>query len=120
MELEFTDTSAHSERETLFAEVILPIALPKTFTYRIPYDMNELVCTGKRVSVQFGKKKIYSALVHHVHKQVPQGYQAKYIHAVIDDEPVVNATQIKFWEWIADYYMCSLGEVMNAALPAGM
>ena len=120
MELEFTDTSAHSERETLFAEVILPIALPKTFTYRIPYDMNELVCTGKRVSVQFGKKKIYSALVHHVHNQVPQGYQAKYIHAVIDDEPVVNATQIKFWEWIADYYMCSLGEVMNAALPAGM
>lgn len=120
MEPELHDQTEHNERKTLFAEVILPIALPKTFTYRIPYDLNDAVVPGKRVSVQFGKKKIYSALVHHIHQTAPTGYEAKYLHAVIDDEPVVNAMQLRFWDWMCDYYMCAPGEVMHAALPAGL
>ncbi|MBX7204827.1 MAG: primosomal protein N' [Bacteroidia bacterium] len=114
-----TDTN-HHERETLFAEVILPLALPKTFTYRIPFEMNNDVKQGMRVTVQFGKKKLYSAIVHSVHSKAPEGYEAKFLHAIIDEHPVVNARQLQLWEWMASYYMCSLGEVMNAALPAGL
>ncbi len=76
--------------------------------------------TGQRVVVQFGKSKLYSALVRNIHGQPPEKYEAKEIHSILDDEPVVTEDQMKFWEWIADYYMCTPGDVMTAALPGGL
>ncbi len=108
------------DRITLFAEVLLPLPIPGTFTYRIPFEMNSEVTAGKRVVVQFGKKKIYTGLVKSVHQKIPQDYIPKYVLSVLDSSPVVNDIQFGFWDWIADYYMCHAGEVMNAALPSAL
>ena len=108
------------ERITLFADVLLPLPLAGKFTYRIPYDLNNVVKIGQRVVVQFGRKKIYTALVRGIHQTLPTGYDVKYILSVLDDASVVSEVQFKFWEWLASYYMCTLGEVMNAALPSAM
>lgn len=105
--------------ETLFVDVVIPFSLPQLFTYRVPRSMNNQVQERVRVVVQFGKSKMYSALVAKVHTSAPQNYEAKYIESVLDSEPIVLDFQLKFWQWIAQYYMCSLGEVMNTALPSG-
>jgi len=107
-------------RKTLFVDVILPLALPKQYTYRLPHELSEHAKVGIRVVVQFGKSKLYSALVSAVHEKAPIDYQAKYIDSILDETPVVNQFQFQLWNWIADYYMCNIGEVMNAALPAGL
>lgn len=107
-------------RITLFAEVLLPLPVPGTFTYRIPQEMNEEVMPGKRVVVQFGKKKIYTGLVQTVHEKVPTDYTPKYLLSVLDPKPVVNQLQFGFWNWMSEYYMCHPGEVMNAALPSAL
>jgi primosomal protein N' (replication factor Y) len=78
----------------------------------------EDVAVGKRVIVQFGKTRVYSALVHSIHNQPPAEYEAKYINSVLDESPLISQEQLNFWQWMAEYYMCSLGDVMNAALPA--
>ena len=106
------------ERITLFADVLLPLPLKGYFTYRIPFEMNDMIKPGQRVVIQFGKKKIYTALVRKVHEIPPIAYAVKYILSVLDSEAIVNEKQFLLWEWIADYYMCAIGEVMNAALPA--
>lgn len=108
------------DRITLFAEVLLPLPVAGTFTYRVPYELNGEIETGKRVVVQFGKKKIYTGLVSEIHQHVPSGYVPKYVLSILDTSPVVNNLQFKFWEWIASYYMCYHGEVMNAALPSAL
>jgi len=105
---------------SLFTDVILPVPLPRLFTYSIPVDMHQMVCVGKRVAVPFGKKKVYSGVVYQVHKNKPEEYETKDIISVLDDEPVVNTFQLKFWDWLADYYQCTLGEVYKAALPSGL
>lgn len=103
-----------------FAEVILPLALPKSYTYSIPSNLAGDVKVGMRVIVSFGKKKLYAAIIYKLHQQAPDKYQTKDIIQLIDDEPIVLQSQIKFWEWIADYYQCTLGEVMKAALPSAL
>jgi primosomal protein N' (replication factor Y) len=108
------------ERITLFADILLPVPIPGTFTYRVPFEMNERVAVGKRVVVQFGKKKLYSGLVRKLHQQVPDYSNIKYILDVLDAEPVVTQKQFAFWDWMAAYYMATPGEVMNAALPTAM
>ncbi len=108
------------ERVTLFADVILPLPLPKLYTYRIPLEMNDDVLVGVRVIVQFGAKKVLSCIVADIHENAPADYQAKYILDVLDDKPIVTAPQLKLFRWIADYYMCTLGEVINAALPSAL
>jgi len=108
------------DRITLFADVIVPIPVPNLYTYRIPADMNEFIAVGVRVAVKFGKSGYYTAIVRHIHENPPKAYQARYIEAIIDDAPVVLEHQFKFWEWIANYYICNIGEVMNAALPSGL
>lgn len=118
--LELNTGTPYAERETFFAEVILPLRLPNTYTYRIPFDMNGLVAVGMRVIVQFGKRKIYAGIVKHIDKIPPKGYEAKYILHVLDDAPIVNPTALAFWDWICDYYMAPIGDVMNAALPSAM
>lgn len=108
------------ERKTLFVNVILPIPVPGTFTYRVPYDLNDSVRVGQRVVVQFGKTKIMSGLISEITEQVPDYEQVKYILDILDENPVVNAIQLKLWQWICDYYLCYEGEVMQAALPSAM
>jgi len=105
--------------ETKFANVLLPLPLPGYFTYHVPGDFREMIAPGKRVVVPFGKKKIYTALVHEVLEENPSSFEPKSILSVIDDRPVVFPVQFRFWEWIASYYLCTPGEVMNAALPSG-
>ena len=80
--------------------------------------MVDYIAPGKRVIVQFGKKKFYSAIVYQITHTPPQEYEAKYIHAILDDSPIVSEQQFRFWNWISSYYLCTLGDVMNAALPA--
>ena len=119
-QLQFNAPETATERVTLFADVILPLPLPKLYTYRIPLEMNEEVMVGIRVIVQFGAKKVLSCIVAAVHETPPEGYQAKYILEVIDDSPVVTPRQLKVFNWIAEYYMCTIGEVINAALPSAL
>jgi primosomal protein N' (replication factor Y) len=102
-----------------FVEVVLPLAVPKNFTYQISEAEFQYIQIGMRVAVPFGKSKIYTALVISKQHNPPQLYQAKEIHQILDEKPIVNETQIAHWQWIASYYMCSLGEVFRAALPTG-
>jgi len=108
------------ERETLFVEVVLPLSLAKNYIYRIPFDLNDQIEVGKRVIVQFGKNKIYTALIKSISTTAPEIYEAKYIIDVVDRHPVVNPLQLKFWDWMMDYYVCNEGDVMSAALPTGL
>lgn len=101
-----------------YADVILPLALPKNFTYSIPDELEEDIKPGCRVAVQFGKNKKYAAIVKAIHQQKPEAYSTKPILYLLEKDPVVNPNQLKFWEWIAKYYMCTEGDVMHAALPA--
>src|SRR4030095_737433 len=104
---------------TLFAEVILPLSLPKNYTYSIPKEFEETVQVGKRVEIQFGQRKIYAGLIKRIHNDAPAEYKTKPILSVLDEKPIVSEAQLAFWTWMADYYLCSEGDVMNAALPAG-
>ncbi|MDA8886705.1 primosomal protein N' [Bacteroidia bacterium] len=108
------------DRQTLFIEVLLPLNLQNTFTYRVPYELNEEVIVGKRVSVPFGKNKVMAGLIYKIGETPPTLYQAKYILDIVDSEPIVSETQLELWTWIAHYYMSSLGLVYNAAMPAGL
>ncbi|RNC90325.1 MAG: primosomal protein N' [Allomuricauda sp.] len=101
-----------------FLDVVLPIPLPRTFTYSISEAQAELLKPGMRVAVPFGKSKIQTALSFRVHNNAPQAYEAKEIYQILDDYPLVNEIQLKHWQWIADYYMCTLGEVFRSALPS--
>ncbi len=112
--------SSKNERITFFVEVILPVPIEGKFTYRIPMELNGKVREGARVVVNFGKRRILTGIVFSVHQEAPKTYQAKYILELLDEIPVVNRAQLIFWEWLADYYMCTMGEVMNVALPSGL
>jgi primosomal protein N' (replication factor Y) (superfamily II helicase) len=106
------------ERITLFADVLLPLPVGGTFTYRVPYELNDHMQEGIRVVVQFGARKIYTALVARVHEIPPKSHLPKYILSILDEDPIVTPVQRSFWEWLAGYYLCHPGEVMNAALPS--
>lgn len=101
-----------------FVDVILPIPLKQTFTYGINKDEAGFLKQGMRVAVPFGKTKIYTAIVYQIHQSAPVGYETKSIDHILDQEPIITTLQIKHWEWMASYYMCSLGEVVKAALPS--
>ncbi len=101
-----------------FVQVILPLALPKAYTYAVPAHLEAQIQTGVRAEVQFGRQKLYTAIIHSVTKEPPTGYIPKEILSVVDEQPIVTQTQLDFWQWIAAYYMCTTGDVMQAALPA--
>ncbi|VXC34036.1 Primosomal protein N' [Maribacter litoralis] len=101
-----------------FVNVILPIPLERSFTYCITAEEAKVLQPGMRVAVPFGKSKIYTAIVYNVHQNPPEAYEAKEIHELLDDYPIVNPIQLKHWQWIASYYMCTLGEVVRSALPS--
>lgn len=104
----------------MYAEVILPLPLASTFTYAVPEVMASSLRRGHRVIVPFGKKKFYTGIVAATGTPRPEGYEVKEILQMLDREPIVRRPQIELWEWVADYYLCSVGEVMKAALPAGL
>lgn len=106
--------------EVFFAEILLPLPVKGTFTYRIPREMHSGVKIGIRVAVQFGSKKIYTGLVLEIHSRIPQHFQPKYILSILDEDTLVNQQQIKFWEWISSYYLSTLGEVMAVAMPSAL
>jgi primosomal protein N' (replication factor Y) (superfamily II helicase) len=100
-----------------FADIILPLPLPKrTFTYEVPDDLVPALMVGIRVEVPFGQRKLYSGLVERLHTDAP-AYRTKSVLGVLDDMPIVSHQQLQLWDWIADYYCATLGEVMAAALP---
>lgn len=108
------------EKNVLYAEVLLPLPLPGTFTYAVPDEFHDIIEPGKRVEVQFGHNKVYSGLVKRITEEIPSGIKPKAILAVLDDVPIVNGKQYELWDWLSQYYMCYPGEVMNAALPSAL
>jgi primosomal protein N' (replication factor Y) len=117
--LEFAEAQ-YTNRKTLFVEVILPLAISKNYTYRVPFELNDAVEIGRRTVVQFGKSKLFTAIIAAISEQAPEKYEAKYLLEILDDRPVVTDRQLQFWNWLAEYYMCNEGEVMNAALPSAL
>ncbi|MDR1758850.1 MAG: primosomal protein N' [Bacteroidales bacterium] len=109
------------ERETYFVDVLLPLPLPYYFTYRLPWAMEDTrVDFGTRVVVPFGRSKLYAGLVIRKHNSPPSRVVVKYVSEIIDDNPIISEKQFALWQWIADYYLCTLGEVMSIALPSAL
>ena len=106
------------ERTTLFADILLPLPIPGTFTYRVPFAMNDALQKGQRVTVQFGRKRVMAGIVTQIHEKPPVKGVPKYILEILDESPLVHKIQFRFWNWIADYYMSFRGDVLNAALPS--
>jgi len=102
----------------LYAEIIIPSALPKNYTWSVPANLAEQVKPGCRVEVNLGKNKKYAGIIKRVHDEKPEHFETKDILNVLDENPVIHEEQLRLWEWIASYYMCTEGEVMAAALPA--
>ncbi|ANQ62105.1 primosomal protein N' [Bacteroides fragilis] len=103
-----------------YVDVILPLPLPRCFTYSLPDEGAEEVQIGCRVVVPFGRKKYYTAIVRNVHHYAPTEYEVKEISTVLDTSPILLPGQFRFWEWLADYYLCTQGDVYKAALPSGL
>jgi len=103
-----------------FVEVILPLSLTKTFTYSVSEAEFDYIKPGMRIAVPFGKSKIYTALAIELHQNEPQLYEAKEIHQILDETPIVNEFQIAHWQWIASYYMCAIGDVYRSAMPSAL
>ena len=100
-----------------FADLILPLPLDKRFTYSLTKEEAEFIQPGMRLAVQFGKSRIYTGIVAKIHQNPPQVYEAKPIHQILDQSPLLTKQQLAFWQWIATYYLCAEGDVMRAALP---
>ena len=106
------------ELSSVYVQVILPLALNRFYTYRVPDAMVASVQRGVRVEVQFGKSKLYTAIVRDIVREAPEGHYPKDILSVLDEQPLLSDLQLAFWEWMSAYYCASIGEVMQAALPA--
>lgn len=104
----------------LYAEVILPLPVEARFTYAVPDTMVEAVNVGHRVIVPFGTRKFHTGIIEALTPRPPEGFQVKEIAVMLDDTPIVRHPQLKMWSWIADYYMCGIGDVYKAAVPAGL
>ena len=102
-----------------YADVLVPLPLPNLLTYATE-GVDEALEIGMRVVVQVGARKRYTGVVCRLHQEPPKGYAARPMDAVVDDRPVVTSGQLRMWEWMAAYYMCTRGEVMAAALPSGL
>ncbi|MCX6308054.1 MAG: primosomal protein N', partial [Bacteroidia bacterium] len=104
----------------VFADVLLPLPLNQTFTYSVPAEMQSFIQVGCRVIVPLGTRKLYTAIILRLHGEAPEKYKTKPLLSLLDKMPVLRETQIKFWQWLASYYLCAPGEVMKAALPSGL
>jgi len=106
------------ERLTFFVDILLPLPLQNTFTYRVPQELESEIAVGKRMVVPFANHKKYAGLIVRIHNDAPTAYITKYAQSVLDEKPIVNDLQLQFWQWISAYYMCTPGDVMAAALPS--
>ncbi|MEM1121475.1 MAG: hypothetical protein AAGJ18_13575 [Bacteroidota bacterium] len=106
--------------EAPYATVIIPIAVPRAYTYVIPDELVGEIEFGMRVEVQFGKSKLYAGIVVDIHQNQPTKHKPKPILSIIDSSPIIHQEQYQLWQWMAQYYCCTVGQVMNAALPAGL
>jgi primosomal protein N' len=104
----------------MYVDVILPLPLANTYTYLLPEEFSGDVKMGARVIVPFGKSKIYTALVYNIHFLAPENVELKSVISVLDGESIVRPGQLRFWEWLSNYYQCTLGEIFKAALPSGL
>jgi primosomal protein N' (replication factor Y) (superfamily II helicase) len=102
----------------MFAEIVIPLSLPKNYTWSVPANLVSQVMPGIRVEVVLGKNKRYSGVVKRLHTDKPEFFETKDILNVLDSQPILFPEQLQLWEWIASYYMCSEGDVMAAALPS--
>ena len=102
----------------MFAELILPVPLARTFTYRLPDEMEKGARVGMRASVPFGKSHTYTGIIVGIRPLAPDGVEVRDVTELLDEMPIVRARQIGFWQWMADYYICAVGDVMKAALPS--
>ena len=109
-----------SERKTFFANILIPVPVHEVFTYRIPFEMNEHVLFGQRVIVPFGKSKLYTSISYKTHNYKQSDFELKSIIQIVDDFPIVNNFQLKFWDWVSRYYFTSIGEVMRASIPSNL
>lgn len=103
---------------TFYADIILPLALQKNYTWLVPQELIPYASAGKRAEVVFGKNKKYAGIIKRIHEEKPEGFTPKPILQILDESPIVESWQLKLWEWIASYYMCTEGDIMQAALPA--
>ncbi len=103
-----------------FADLILPLSIPHALTYEVPEEMAPYLMPGMRAVVPLGKNKKYVGIVISIHEEVPTAYDPKSIESLIDEYPIVTEKQIKLWFWVAEYYLCHIGEVMQSALPPGL
>ncbi len=104
----------------LFVQVILPLSLHDSFTYKVPESLQSQIQPGVRVIVQFGQRKLYAALVISISNSKPEDIEPKEIQQILDAEPIVLPQNFELWQWIAKYYCCTLGDVFRAALPTGL
>lgn len=102
-----------------YVDIILPLALDGAFTYSVPPDLQQSVAFGKRADVIFGRSKHYAGIIVRLHDAKPS-FKCKPILGLIDESPVILPRQYESWQWIASYYMCTIGDVLSAAFPAGM
>lgn len=115
-----SDLFDQDHTKTLFAEILLPVPIEKYFTYRIPTEWIPFAQLGVRAIVQFGKQKIQTGIICGLHHQAPVQYEVKNILEIIDDSAIITPKQLNLWKWMAEYYMCYQGDVMNASLPSGL
>jgi len=109
-----------TERATFFVDVILPVPVPKLFTYRIPFELNNIITKGQRIVVPFGQRNVLTGLIKRIHQNPPVDYDARYILDVLEENPAFNPIMLKFSDWLSSYYMANPGDVLNVALPSGL
>jgi len=107
-------------KRALFAQVIVPVPVRGTFTYEIPISMVDTAAIGQSVVVEFGAKKLYTGIIHSIASAPPDGFKIKSIQSITNIQPIVTQQQLDFWQWVANYYMCTIGDVYKAAVPVGL
>jgi len=103
-----------------YAQIVLPLNLKGSFTYRVPEELMPIIQTGMRVLVPFGGKKIYTGIVFELHDNAPESFVAKEVISILDDKPILPREQISFWNWLSEYYLCGLGEIYRFAFPSSL
>ncbi|WP_241330832.1 replication restart helicase PriA [Chryseobacterium arthrosphaerae] len=103
-----------------YAQIVLPLNLKGSFTYKVPEELMPEIQPGMRVLVPFGGKKIYTGIVFELHDNAPESFVAKEVISMLDDQPILPEEQLRFWNWLSDYYLCGLGEIYRFAFPSSL
>jgi primosomal protein N' (replication factor Y) len=103
-----------------YAQIVLPLNLKGSFTYKVPEELMPMIQPGMRVLVPFGGKKIYTGIVFELHDNAPESFVAKEVISILDDKPILPEEQISFWNWLSEYYLCGLGEIYRFAFPSSL